>query len=219
VLCFSYNEYDLNEWSIFFEKAGTILSENDTLIIPTIGVNNGVTYWQSAISIFNGLLSCLSEDNSSLHKLSNIYISTIYSTNENSSVRVINHLFNLIKIYNMTINEKECIVCFEHKVNCILPCNHIQLCKQCSYKIRVNEKNACPICRQTYLTEYDCHEVKDESNFKCCDDENIIKEQKIFIPCGHYKSCCVTCGPKYNADNKCPVCEQSVEKYLNIFFD
>eukprot|EP01117_Protostelium_nocturnum_P002100 TRINITY_DN12740_c0_g1_i1.p1 TRINITY_DN12740_c0_g1~~TRINITY_DN12740_c0_g1_i1.p1 ORF type:complete len:334 (-),score=77.50 TRINITY_DN12740_c0_g1_i1:35-1036(-) len=44
--------------------------------------------------------------------------------------------------------EKNCMVCFENQVNCVLiPCGHMGFCYDCGEKIREDDYHACPLCR------------------------------------------------------------------------
>jgi hypothetical protein len=225
-LCFTYEEVKLQNWNIIFESAAKILNKDDVLVIPAIGTNNNISFWQSAISIFYGITLSLDDDDSPLHKLSEIKIVSLHSTNWNNSCRVIQHLFNLIKIRNITKDEPECIVCLQSKISCILPCGHRVLCRSCSVTIK-RSNSTCPICRASFLRDYDCYKIKEESTFDCCSKFTTIenneskntkeKVSNIFAPCGHFKTCCVDCGPKFELSKNCPICEELIETYIPLF--
>ena len=130
-----------------------------------------------------------------------------------------NHMFNLIKITQQTMDERECIVCFNNKANAILKCGHYLLCKGCVKHVAPK----CPLCKVDFcrtnpvenIDYFECHKFQDELEFDCCDahdKDNTQKVQTIYTPCGHANVQCTSCRSPGN--NVCPVCHK--EGFANL---
>lgn len=212
--------YDKNEqhFEIDFEEISKLCPDGSTLVFPTLGVNNGLTFHKSAYNIFTGIISCFKDENSAFHKLARVMIVTIYNQNQDdNSVRTIKHLFNLFNLYNETTNGKICCVCYFEKTDSILECGHFITCTKCSENI-IHNNILCPVCRAQIKKFYPCHAIIDQKDYKCCDTSTPEKKQnKICTPCGHYKTVCNECEHTINETEKCPVCNELIFAYLDCF--
>lgn len=230
VIMYSYDK-DKTRLDDEFEEIAKICPEGATLIFPTIGVNNGMSYHTSAFNLFYSIVYCLENETSNFHKLSRIGIVTLFNANQdNSGVRTVRHIFNLINIYNGSKTNKICAICAVAKIDTILSCGHCILCARCCKDCQ-RITNKCPICRQDIKYAYPCVNVSDQKDFECCcnfqlmvDRENSalhegkeLKVKKICIPCGHYNVACPQCDSILKTELKCPMCHEEVIEYLNYY--
>lgn len=221
---------DVNKWGLMMEEICHYIYDiyNDniseyTLVLPTLGTNNGITYYKCALGIFYGIKSCISNEAGYFNKLNKIVVLTPWSDNQmNTSCRVINHIFNLIKISEQTIDERECLICCDNKISIIMKCGHYVVCITCINKIAPT----CPLCKVNFCNEgsepvinrdyYECHKYNNIPEYKCCEKsaEN-PKMQTIYVPCGHANINCSSC---YDESNKtCKVCEKDMIIQMKFF--
>ena len=102
VLCgvlFSYEERLETNWYKIFETAATLLEPGSILVIPTIGTNNRMDFFHSAICIWIAMRACLQNEDSALHRLAEIRVLTPWAAEANQSSRTIQHLFNLMRLH------------------------------------------------------------------------------------------------------------------------
>lgn len=214
-ILFHYNHQ--TNYSDLFEKAGSILKKGDVLVIPMIGTNNSINYFQCACNIYYALKSLLQSDGeneslSNLCKLSEIKIITQYSENKyGSSVRAIGHLFNLFEAHKAGEQETKCLICYSNQVDTIFNCGHRICCRSCSEHFM-----ECPLCKKHIAKKYECYEIIDKTSFKCCCNYK-NKADLIFSPCGHYKSGCDKCVDNSLSENKCIICKQQIMMCSKIF--
>lgn len=211
-----YN-YDRNNHRLDndFEEIASLCKHHDTLVLPTFGTSNGVSFFQVASRIFYGLISCLNNEDSEVKKLENIIVTTIFDEDQdNSSSRVIKHLINLKTIHEQTNNEPDCIVCCDMKRNIILNCGHRIACSRCLFDIR-RTCGLCPLCKQTITVMYPCYTIIDMTYIPCGDDH--IKAGKIFVPCGHYNSTCIECETQHLTAGKCPICHENIITSVKLY--
>jgi len=214
------NNPDTRMWTEMFEEIASKLVETYgdeisqyNLIFPPIGTNNGIRYNDCAIGLFNGILNNiinnLEDKPTNLNKFNKICVLTVWSDNHNNtSCRVINHMFNLIKIKEQTINERDCLICCSNKINIILKCGHYIMCKNCLLSIN----DCCPICKIELSSNkilnrdfYECYKFNDKSDYKCCEfDEH--KQNYVYVPCGHANVNCNNCINKLK--DHCPICNK-----------
>jgi hypothetical protein len=198
-----------------FETIGSKCTAGNTLIIPTFGARNGVSFFNVASRIFYSLVSCLTMDTSELRKLSAIIIATPFDqSQDSSSTRVIKHLFNLITIYEKTVNEPQCIICRDMKRNVILSCGHRIACARCMLDIGQHHSR-CPLCNAPITSIYPCYTVADMTDTPC--GEGHTKAQKIFVPCGHYNVCCLACESQHLSAQKCPICNEEIVASIKLY--
>jgi hypothetical protein len=186
--------------------------------MPTIGTNNGLTYFQSAFYTLYSLLSCLENEESELLKnLTGIVILTPFNADQTvTSVHTMQHLFNLFKIYRNTREEPVCDICATMKSDTILGCGH-RFCLRCVMDQLNSITRQCPMCRKPITRSYPCYKITDSHDHQCCGAE---KEPCIFVPCGHMYALCKKCGEDL-VDNKpnlfCVVCAGSSYAYMHLY--
>lgn len=199
------------------EELASLCPEGSTLVFPTIGVNNGMSFHESAFNMFYSVVSCLEGGSPNISKLSKIIIMTLFNANQdNGGTRTIRHLFNLVNVYNKTSTNKVCAICASNKVDTILSCGHYIMCSRCVIDIR-NIGNVCPICKQPLQFAYPCYTTEDAHDHACCQEHTTEKEMKICIPCGHFNVACHACGDHIESTKKCPVCEMDIFAYLPYY--
>lgn len=205
----------MNHWEQDLEKIATLCQDGSILVLPTLGVRNGVSFFDSASRIFYGILACFSNENSPMKKFSKIIVTTKFSENQNQSgVRTIKHLFNLLTIYQKTKDEPECVVCCDMKRSVILNCGHRILCARCTLDIRRQNSGLCPLCKTQITRVYPCYTVTDVINTPCCGKP---KSGTICVPCGHYNATCHDCDKKVEETHNCPICHEYVSIVLKLF--
>lgn len=217
ILNFILYNYDRNQERLDdeFEEIAKVCPPGSDLILPTFGTLNNIPFFKVASRIFYGLLTCLNKSDSFLHRLNRVIITTKFDPNQdNSSVRVIKHLFNLMAIHEKTTNEPECVVCCDMKRDVILNCGHRIACARCLLDIkRINNK--CPFCDALIVKMYPCYTITDASQHVC--GEGHVKAGKIFVPCGHYNATCLECDAKDVTSGKCPVCHENIMTSLHLY--
>lgn len=201
-----------------FECLGQLCQLGDTLVLPTFGTRNQVSYYDVASRIFYGLISCLTVDTSSLRRLTEIIITTPFDNDQDSSsTRVIKHLFNLMTIYEKTVNEPECLICQDMKRSVIFNCGHRIACTRCVLDISKTH-NVCPVCQTPITSAYPCYAVTDMSSQPCqCVSPDRPKLGHIFVPCGHYNATCSACEQQHLETRKCPICREVIMGSLNLY--
>lgn len=197
------------------EEIASVCPDGSTLVFPTIGVNNGMSCHQSAFNMFYSMVSCLEDTNSHLHKLSGIIVTTLFGQQESAGTRTIRHMFNLVNVYNKTTTNKVCAICATAKVDTILECGHHVMCSRCVIDMKQHESR-CPICRVQIRCAYPCYTAEDSHDHVCC-QQDVQKEMKICVPCGHYGFACVDCGREIETHKKCPICDEDVFAYIPYF--
>lgn len=199
------------------EEIAKLCPEGSILVFPTIGINNGLSFHDSAFNLFYSIISCLEDCSDNIKKLSKIIITTIFDNNqENCSTRAIRHLFNLVNVYKKTATNKICAICASNKVDTILDCGHYAMCSRCVIDMRASG-NTCPLCKKIVRKIYPCYTTIDECKFKCCDEHADEKEMKICVPCGHYNVACQECGGIIQEVRKCPKCDEDIQAYINYY--
>lgn len=210
-----------HRWESDLEVIGGLCQSGDTLVLPTLGVNNGINYHEVASRLLYGLIGCLESPQSELHKLHRIIVTTLYNPDQNnSSMRVIKHLFNLMLIHEQSRQDLDCVICMSQKRNVIFNCGHRITCSRCVKDIMNSSSHMCPICKQVITSIYPCHTVIDFSDKKCacsckCDDKS-NKSGKVLIPCGHYNVFCTACE-QHCSDGKCPICSEEVTAMVKLY--
>lgn len=175
------------------------------IVFPILGINNGISFYNSAVTLFYSIIECLKNEQSKIHKCEEVHIVTLYNNDQdNSSVRAVKHLFNLINIYNKVHINETCTICTVSNIEIILNCGHYCMCTRCFIDIQQHQ-NTCPFCRTPITYGYPCCSVS-ETNYKCQEDHEIKK--KICIPCGHVINICDGCTTSLN--NKCPICSDAI---------
>lgn len=217
-------EYDWRKYRLEDDliRMARMSEPGDTLILPTLGVNNGVDYSKVADRLFYGIIDGLSMPDSSLGQLSQVVITTLFDPDQDhSSTRVIKHLFNLmnIYIYQNQLNQPECIICQTMKQNIIFGCGHRIICQHCLQDFLAQNNHLCPICRAPIRQTYPCYLVYDHSEQVCsyCHQSPLThaKSGEIFLPCGHYNVACRGCSP--SVPSSCPVCSQTIIIKLKLY--
>jgi len=198
-----------------FETMARLCSPGSKLIFPTFGVRNGVTFFNVASRIFYSMISCLTSETSELKKLGGITIATPFDqSQDSSSTRVIKHLFNLITIYEKTVNEPQCIICRDMRRNVILNCGHRIACARCILDIGQSHSR-CPLCNVPITSIYPCYTVTDMISCPC--GEGHTKAGKIFVPCGHYNVYCSECEDHHLDEKTCPICQEEIMASVKLF--
>jgi hypothetical protein len=218
VLCgvlFSYEERLETNWYKIFETAATLLEPGSILVIPTIGTNNRMDFFHSAICIWIAMRACLQNEDSALHRLAEIRVLTPWAAEANQSSRTIQHLFNLMRLHG---KEAYCQVCCVAKVEILLPCGHRILCEQCADRVRLESHSLCPFCRKPFdvTTMWRAAKLEDCSDMQCC-EVNGPREIKVAVPCGCFKMCCLSCTPHPGRMSQCPACKKNTDDYIPYF--
>jgi len=198
-----------------------------TLVIPTIGTNNGFHFYKSAYGILFGLIKQMKNPDSFLNKFKEIRVLTPWNQDQmGTSARSISHIFALID-NNVSVvdDEKKCIACLINKadINCSDPfgsrivnssCGPV-LCHSCVHHVGFN----CPCCNGTVIDVPKTPRI-DASEFVCCGDwdhdpNNKVKE--MFNPCGHTNAVCKSCYNGMVSGNyaSCPVCHNLIASYAS----
>lgn len=200
-----------------FEELAKMCPDGSTLVFPTFGINNGMSFHESAFNIFYGMISCLETENSPMRKLSKIVIMTLYNEDQdNGGTRTIKHLFNLVNVYNGIMTNKTCAICASAKVDTIISCGHYILCSRCLIDIDTFGRK-CPMCRKDIQYDYPCYITFDSQEYKCCMEHHSEKEHKICIPCGHFNVACGDCGKHIDDTKICPICNEEIFAYIPFF--
>jgi len=186
-----------------------------TLLIPTFGTNNGISYANCANGILFSLLKMTKNNPDIIKAFKSIKVLTPYGNNGSS--RVISHIFNLLKIYNSTIVNvdalnPECCICMVNRVDVIFKCGHYICCTTCLPNL-----TKCPFC-YVKINEndgvYRCGEIINNEKYMCCNSGK-QKVNKAFIPCGHSNIYCVNCDSNHRIDKRiCPICNMKTQKYM-----
>jgi hypothetical protein len=185
---------------------------NSTLILPTLGLNNGISCYGCAFNIFYSLISCI--ENYDVSKIKRIVVMTKYDNGIGN--RAIGHFFNLINVYNQTRNHKQCIICCSVKVDKILGCGHYAICSRCVLDLKRGD-NKCPICKVPISYQCTCYMTEDSKDYACCVQGCTQKELKICVPCGHYNVACHDCGETMKINKKCIKCGMVIFGYLPYY--
>ena len=200
-----------------FERLGEFCQPGDTLVLPTFGTRNQISFYDVASRIFYGLLGCLTIDDSHLRKLTEIIITTIFDNNQDSnSTRVIKHLFNHMTIYEKTANEPECVICRDMRRNVILNCGHRIACARCILDISKSH-NVCPVCNTFITFIYPCYTITDMSDQPCACGQDKPKSGHIFVPCGHFNTTCSDCEHQHLDTHQCPVCHEYIMGSVKLY--
>ena len=198
-----------------FEKMASISQKDEILVLPTFGTRNGMTFYQVATRIFDSLITCLRNPDTSFKQLGGVMIITPFDSNQDSqSSRVIKHLFNLMTVEEKSTNEPDCLICYDHKRNAILGCGHRIACERCIMDTSEIVKQ-CPLCKQNISRSYPCYNVIDMSSHDCGHTDS--KSGKIYVPCGHYNATCDQCDTKAVADKRCPICHDPIMASIKLY--
>lgn len=216
VLLVEYNLSTNVDPSDFYTNLFKCLDEKNLLdgakiYVPTFGVKNNVSYYNSALSIFFGIKAHIIDETSLIHKTLGITVLTPYSPEcEN---RAITHLFNMLRYEKKKQNEDltgksddECVICLMNKAYILLSCGHRIMCVSCFKR----NNNLCPICKAVISSHNECV-TKIKVIDDCC-GENKKKLKKINLPCGHYESCCDQCDQ--NSVGVCFTCKAPSKSVL-----
>ena len=158
------------------------------MAFPPIGTNNGIEYARSACEMFHAI----SENAKTLSEVvSEIVVACPFAL---PGARVIRHLFNIVKMRRLTVDEPECGVCLSAKQDHILSCGH-RFCERCVTRL---PDRKCPLCKTFISAHYPCCRVRDSG--KCCEREG---SPYIYVPCGHSKALCKDCHSAASGDKKC----------------
>eukprot|EP00667_Euglena_gracilis_P003071 EG_transcript_3080 len=189
-ILFSYEDRAHIEWWRIFEEAAELAEDGAVLVVPTIGTNNKMTFFQSAICTFTAIRSCLQREDSALQRLAEVRIVTPWTECPNQSSRTIQHLFNLMERHGQ---ENTCLVCCEAKTEILLPCGHRILCELCATNI-FHASPMCPLCRKRFTLRemYRTPKLEDCEARHCC-EESGPKQKKVMVPCCCFKVCCDHC--------------------------
>jgi len=212
-ILFSYEDRMVTQWHRFFEEAAELADDGAVLVVPTIGTNNRMTFFQSAICIFTAIRACLQREDSAMRRLREVRVVTPWAADALSqSTRTVQHLFNLMDLHGQ---ENTCLVCCVSKVEVLLPCGHRITCEQCALSI-YETMPLCPLCRRRfeYSQIWRTPKLEDCSRRLCC-EANGEKEKKVMVPCGCVKTCCASCAEPFPV--RCPSCNALVSAYVPIF--
>ena len=171
-----------------FSLMAANLPEGSILAFPAIGVNNGISYYQSAYRMFYSVVSCLMLEGNPMRKLSGVVFMSPFaddrigsncssgcgcgdstSTSASTGVRTVQHLLNVIKAHRASEGEDFCRQCNVMKQDAVLPCGH-RICQRCATDI-VLKTNAstCPVCGKWFIKFYPCYRAIDCTSFQCCE--------------------------------------------------
>lgn len=205
-----------------FSAMAACLPEGSTLAFPAIGINNGMTYYQSAYRMFYSVISCLKLDNNPMRKMSGVVFMAPFvpaSVQSKSSVRTMQHLFNMLKTLRYTEREEDCTICDLIKPDSIMPCGH-RFCQRCVVDVMDSGKCECPICRAKFDHFYPCEKPIDCTDIECCKamHEPTAKVKMIFAPCGHHSVYCDACYGEKVRSGVCPICDEPFYAPLPFFY-
>jgi hypothetical protein len=222
VILFRYDRA-MNKLDEDIEEMASAVPPGTILAFPPIGVNNGMTYFQSAFRLLYSVLACLQNEGSALFKLRSIVFICPF---EDDGARVIQHIFNLMRIHNSTRNEPDCVICATMKEDTLLSCGH-RFCIRCVLSITDHVyPPVCPACRMRIGAYLPCYKLAGCQEFKCCKEPKGEKQAFIFLPCGHHSALCTTCHENQLAlrtqrvqqqGMECPVCKEPTCAYMRFY--
>lgn len=206
-----------------FTEIASMIPEGCVLAFPALGVNNGVTCYESAYRMFHSVLACLTLDDNPMRKMSGIFFLTPYWNK--TGLRTMQHLFNMIKVYRCTRDCEDCPMCAINKLDSILPCGH-RYCQRCAIDMMKQHGSLCAYCSKKFFNIYPCYKITDCSDFDCCalrrvepDPSTRIKAKMVFTPCGHCSVYCTECLRDGVPDGAkiCPVCQEPSYGLLPVY--
>lgn len=225
IVLFNYS-HTVEKWSDTFESIGSVLKLSTTkpniLVVPTFGVNNGISFYDSALGIFMGLRSALSTSQK-LSQLDEIHVVTLYSRNMNdSSCRTIGHLRSMMNLYTKYDKNGaiECMICTTEHANILYNCGHMVVCQSCDKQLVSVYGYNCMCCQANVIERFKCAPIV-EINQLCCSKSLVDKDKKkrlTYVPCGHSQLLCNDCEIDVKSwESKCPECDSIVEKALRVY--
>lgn len=218
---FRYDE-NVGKWDETFKSILDLIppeiANKVTLIVPTFGTNNGISFHDSAIGIFYGLKNALEQNELCLNS---VHVITPFNNDQNyTSCRTIKHLSNMFDIIESTEPsvKASCLVCMKNTANILLDCGHITMCEGCharyynDSKIDESEKK-CIMCKKIVSNVV---QTKYPTIVKCMCDHLENQSNICYIPCGHTGVMCLNCEDS-TENTKCDLCDTIIESKKRVY--
>lgn len=170
------------DWDSDLEAAARGLLTGDVLALPPLGVNNGLSFFESAYRMLYSVLGCLGVGGSALCRLAGVSFRCPFDGERGLGARTVQHLLNLLRVWRATKDEPLCTVCCLFREDTLLPCGH-RFCARCVMRIAdaadrglVTSADAdddtrprCPRCRAAFASHAPCYRIVARPDFYCCE--------------------------------------------------